>query len=145
MLNITDSQIHTSTRRPAWRSVGVWLVIILIAYILFNALRAVLDPVGFAAYYGLPLLAGNESFVFVYAIRAVFLGLFGVALLARQDFRTLALYVLAAMVMPLGDAALVTFEGGSAGTVVRHILTAAFLLVTWFFVRRTAQTRLNVE
>jgi hypothetical protein len=72
----------------------------------------------------------------VYAIRALFLGLFGLGLLLRRDFKALALYALIGSVMPLGDALLVATEGATAGTVLRHLLVALFLLVTWYLVRR---------
>lgn len=115
------------------------MVGILIVYILFNAVRATLGPVDFADYYGLPLVdPGNTAFVFVYAIRALFLGVFGLGLLIRRDFNGLALYALVASLMPLGDAILVGVEGGPTGTVVRHVLTAVFLVATWYMLRRQA-------
>jgi hypothetical protein len=113
------------------------MVVVLIVYILFNAVRAIVNPVDFAAFYGLPLVdPGNTAFVFVYAIRALFLGLFGLGLLLRRDFNALALYALIASVMPIGDALLVGLEGGPTGTIGRHVLTAVFLLATWYMLRR---------
>jgi hypothetical protein len=47
-------------------------------------------------------------------------------------------------VMPIGDAILVSLEGGSTGTVIRHILTAGFLLLTWYFVQRWTTAQPNV-
>lgn len=120
-----------------WRSPGIWMSIILIGYILFNAVRSVLNPVEFASYYGLPLAnPDNDAFVLVYAIRALFLGLFGLGLLIRKQYNALALYALIGSVMPLGDALLVGIEGGGTGVILRHLLTAAFLVMTWFFMRR---------
>jgi hypothetical protein len=111
--------------------------IILIGYILFNAVRSVLNPAEFASYYGLPLAnPENDAFVLVYTIRALFLGLFGLGLLIRKQYNALALYALIGSVMPLGDALLVGIEGGGTGVILRHLLTAAFLVMTWFFMRR---------
>lgn len=129
-----------SARRVAWRSVGLWMSIVLIGYILFNAVRSALDPMAFATYYGLPLNStDNNAFVFVYSIRALFLGLFGLALLLRRNYAALALFVLVGSIMPIGDAILVALRGGGVTIVLRHGLIAGFLLLTWYFVRRLAQ------
>lgn len=132
----TSTLTVSATSRPAWRSPGVWMSVILIVYILFNAVRATFGAADFAAYYGLPLNGDNTAFVFVYAIRALFLGLFGAALLVRRDYRGLALYALVGVVMPLGDALLVAATHGGTAIVIRHLLTAAFLLATWYFMER---------
>jgi hypothetical protein len=134
----------TNSNVPVWRSVGILMVVVLIVYILFNAVRATLSPIEFAQYYGLPLDGENTAFVFVYAIRALFLGFFGLALLIRKQYAALGLYALVGSVMPIGDAILVSLEGGSTGTVIRHILTAGFLLLTWYFVQRWTTAQPNV-
>ena len=122
----------------SWRtSIGFWMAVVLVVYILFNAVRAVADPVGFASNFGTPLTdAGDTGFVFAYAIRALFLGLFGLSLLIRRDLTTLMWYALIAAVMPLGDALLVGSAGGPTAAVVRHVATIAFLLATAFFLWR---------
>lgn len=138
--SIPSTQRSVSLAAPRlspWRSVGLWMVGVLIVYILFNAVRATLNPAEFAAFYGLPLASSeNTAFVFVYAIRALFLGLFGLALLLRRSYAALGLYALIGSIMPIGDAILVAAVGGGTGTVVRHALTAVFLLATWYFVQR---------
>jgi hypothetical protein len=114
------------------------MVVILIVYILFSAFRSLLNPVEFATSFGLPLAsANNYGFVYVYAIRAIFLGLLGLVLLVRRNYSALTLFVLVATIIPLGDAVVVALNGG--GTVIRNILTAGFLLLTWFFMRRWSQ------
>lgn len=137
MLTSTSLTPDIVTKTSPWRSVGVWMTVILIGYILFNAVRATANPVDFAGSFGLPLgITDSSAFVLVYAIRSLFLGLFGLGLLLRRDFKGLALYALVAVVMPLGDAALVALEGAPTATVIRHLLIAAFLILTWFFLRR---------
>ena len=122
------------------------MIVILIGYILFNAVRAVTGPSAFAIYYGLPLAnPDNNAFVFVYAIRALFLGLFGLALLARRDYKGLALYSLVGSVMPIGDAILVAAQVGGTAIIIRHLLTACFLVATWFFMRRWVYSRDTTE
>lgn len=130
--------VKTQRTAPvAWRSVGIWLAVILIGYLFFNVLRAALSPREFAVYYGLPLSdPANDAFVYVYALRTLFLGLFGVALLVGRNFGTLALYILIATVLPIGDALLVTLKGASLDTIIRHILVVGFVLLTWFMLRR---------
>ncbi len=120
-----------------WRSPGIWMATFIVVYITFNALRATINPVHFAAAYGTPL-AGPEhdAFVLVYAIRALFLGLFGFSLLVTRRFRALALFSLVAVVMPVGDAVLVASRGGAGAIVVRHVVIAIFLFLTWLLIER---------
>jgi hypothetical protein len=134
--SVVSAERATSSR-AIWQRPGFWLVVILIGYILFNAVRATLNPAAFAEYFGLPaVVAGQEAFVLVYAIRALFLGVFGLALLLRRNFGGLALYTAVGAIMPLGDALLVAQYGSGIGTVIRHLLIAVFLFVTAFFVGR---------
>jgi len=74
--------------------------------------------------------------VYVYAIRSFFLGVFGFALLLSRSYKTLTLYALVAVLMPIGDALLVAVKGGAVEVIARHILTAVFLLLTSFFLYR---------
>lgn len=137
MVNSARLGSDATQQRAYWRSVGFWMAAVLVIYILFNAVRAVQNPVDFALYYGLPLVdETNSAFVFVYAIRALFLGVFGLALIIRMKWQALALFALVAVVMPLGDALLVAQQGGAPSIVIRHGLTAGFLLLTWFFLNR---------
>jgi hypothetical protein len=131
--NLPATPVKTSVRR----SPGIWMAAFIVVYILFNAVRAALNPVHFAAVFGIPL-AGPEhdAFVLVYAIRALFLGLFGLALFVTRNYRTLALFSLVAAVMPIGDAALVAARGGGGLIVGRHIFIAVFLVLTWLLITR---------
>lgn len=61
------------------------------------------------------------------------------ALLALSGLRfnaTLALFLLVATVMPVGDALLVWQRGGEPATLVRHIAITAIVLLTWFLTSR---------
>lgn len=140
-----SATIRTTTERPTLfagypvRTVGFWLAVALIAYMFFNAFRAFTDPVGFAITFGTPLQAtGETAFVAVYGIRALFLAVFGLVLLATRNFKGLATFVLVGVVMPVGDALLVASSGSGASIVLRHVMVAALLLVAWWFMRRTA-------
>ena len=134
MNNIQATAAQTT---PAIQSIGVWMAGILIAYILFNVVRSTLNPTAFAESFGIPLTdPNNTAFVFVYGIRSLFLGVFGLALLLSRNYQGLALFALVATVMPVLDAVLVAQQGGPTTTVLRHVATAGFLLLTWFFLNR---------
>jgi hypothetical protein len=121
------------------RTIGFWLAVALIAYIIFNAWRALSSPADFAAFFGTPLGDPAEtSFVTVYAIRALFLGAFAFVLLVTRHFSALATFVLVGIIMPVGDALLVASAGAPAGVIFRHVVVALVLATAWFFLRRTA-------
>lgn len=120
-----------------WRSVGLWMSALLVAYLLWNAVRATLSPTDFAATFGIPLEnPGDDAFVLVYAIRTLFLGLFGLALFLRRSYAILALFLLIATVIPIGDALLVWQRGGEAAIITRHIVITGVVLLTWFLTSR---------
>jgi len=114
-----------------WRSVGVWMALLLGLSQLVNAARAIIDPVGFAAYLGLPLLnPADTGFVHVYALRATFLGLFTLLLIARRDLTTLKWFALVAVLMPLGDMLLTATAGAPPATIARHAGYVIYIMVT---------------
>ncbi len=122
-----------------WRNPGTWMAAIAAGLMFLNTARALTDPVGFSAYLGLPLAEGaSAGFVQVYALRALFLGLFAGALLLTRQRRALSLFALVAVVMPVGDALLTAQAGAPPGTVARHGAIALFLLATGLLLRRGA-------
>jgi hypothetical protein len=131
---------QTAHSRALWQRPGLWLMVLLIGYVFWNVVRASRDPAAFAEYYGLPAVAsGQEAFVYVYALRTLFIGLFALALLLRRNYGSLALFTLLGTLLPLGDALLVAQYGSGLNVVLRHLLVAVFLLVTAFFVQRMAK------
>jgi hypothetical protein len=125
------------TAPSPWRSVGLWMSALLIAYLFFNVLRAVANPAGFATSFGIPLdNPSDNAFVLVYAIRTLFLSLFGLALFLRRSYGSLALFLLVATVMPVGDALLVWQRGGEPATIARHVVITGIVLLTWFLTSR---------
>ena len=120
------------------RSVGFWMAGAMVASQSINALRVLYDPHGFARYFGLPLEnVDNIGFVAVYGLRAFFLAVFASVLMYFKEIRTLKLMALCAVIMPIGDAYLAHHGGAPAAIVWRHCVIAVFLLLTWFFLRRT--------
>ena len=67
----------TSPRPHPVRSLGFWLAVLLALSQLVNAVRVLFGPVDYGSYMGLPLAAdADASWVYVYALRAAFLGSF---------------------------------------------------------------------
>jgi Domain of unknown function (DUF4267) len=126
-----------SKNESMWRSLGIWMAMLIVGLMFLNATRAWFDPQGFAAYFGLPGVAdASPAFVQVYASRALFLALVTAALLVFRQYRALALFAAVAVVMPLADAAQVYLAGDPAGKLWRHVLIAAYLIATAYFLHR---------
>lgn len=133
----TPSTPKTATPSSPFRSIGLWMSLFLIVYMLYNVVRSALNPTDFISAFGFPPAnVSTITFVWVYSIRALFLGLFGIVLLIRRHYQALSLFVLVATVMPLGDAGLVAATGAPLPVILRHLLIAGFLLLTWFFLHR---------
>ena len=120
-----------------WRSVGVWMAVLIALLMALNTWRASSDPAAFARYFGVDAAAdAHPAFVYVYASRAFFLGAITAVLLWRRQFVALAWFAAVAVTMPLADATLVARSGGSNAIVARHLATAAYLAVTAFLLHR---------
>ncbi len=132
-------QTHLSeTGKTFWRSVGAWLVVPMVGLMLINFGRTLADPVGFAVYLGLPLLnVADFRWVQVYGLRALFIGLFAAYLLWRRQTMALKWFAWLAMIMAVGDAWLVWQAGGAQAIIVRHCLTALYLLVAGTVLHRS--------
>lgn len=122
-----------------WRSVAVWLSALIAVMMVYNAWQAFAAPTAFAARFGLAGAADADAgFVRVYAGRALFLALVTAVLLALRQFRALGWFAGVAVVMPVADAALVSAAGGPSSIVVRHVVIAAYLVVTAVLLLRLA-------
>jgi hypothetical protein len=142
MSGSSQSPLKSASTPSPFRSIGIWMSLFLIVYMLYNVVRSALNPTDFISSFGFPpATVSTTTFVLVYSIRALFLGLFGLVLLLRRNFQALSLFVLVGTVMPLGDAALVAGTGAPFPTILRHLLIAGFLLLTWFFLRRWIQVQ----
>lgn len=124
------------------RTIGYWLALVMAVLQGVNAARTALNPQGFASYMGLPV-EHLESFTWVqvYGLRAGFIAILTAILLARADFAALRWTALAALIMPLGDAWLVSEVGAPMPIIARHLATAAFLVVAWHFLSRAARAQ----
>jgi hypothetical protein len=113
------------------RSAGVWMVALGGLLMIVNSIRAVHDPVGFAAYLGLPLASpGDAPLLFTYALRALFIALLVATLLVMRQRRALVALAACAVVMPVGDALLAAQAGAGPAIVLRHAAIAVYLIAT---------------
>lgn len=125
-----------------WRSVTLWLAVLIAVLMAFNAWQAFSDPAAFAARFGLAGAADADAgFVHVYASRALFLAMVTATLLALRQFRALGLFALVAVVMPVADAMQVSAADGPGAIIVRHIVIAIYLIVTGALLLRLAKQR----
>jgi hypothetical protein len=121
----------TAPSRSLPRTIGYSLAGIAAVYLLVNVVRAVADPAGFAEYFGRPLADPTDvGFVYVYAIRSVFIAFVALLLLWRRATALLAGFAFLAVVMPIADAWLVAGAGAGAGLISRHLAIAVLLTVT---------------
>lgn len=140
-MTISTTTVLPSKTAP-WRSVGVWMAATLALSQIVNAFRATIDPAGFAAYLGLPLAStADAGLLHVYALRALFLGLFALFLVLKREFLVLKWFALIAVLMPLGDLLLTLQAGAPTATVARHAGYVAFILVTFALLHRFTSRR----
>jgi hypothetical protein len=134
--------LNTRHSRPVLRTFGFWLAVPLALLQAVNVARALADPSGFAAYYGVPV-SGTDAVVWVqvYALRTAFIATLVAIFLARRDLRALLWTAIAALILPLGDAWLTHQAGAAQSIVLRHIATAGYLALTGvalYFANRNA-------
>lgn len=82
--------------------------------------------------------AADAGFVYVYTLRAAFLGLFALLLIARRDLVALKWFAFLAVFIPLGDFALTYNAGAPLATVIRHGGYVVYILVTAGLLHRVA-------
>jgi hypothetical protein len=114
--------------------VGVGIIVI--------GVRFLLVPVESAAGYGLPALAADDPFLAVKGVRDIGSGLVLLTVFAMRKLDVLGWAMLAASVMPLGDALVVLAHGGPAyavygihGATAVAMMAAAAVLISGRVVR----------
>ncbi len=122
--------------------VGFVLVLLMAVLQGFYAVYAYLDPSAFSGVRGTDLIAGDEPWVQIYASRTLFIALVIGYLLYIKHYKMLMIAALFGVVMPLTDGVLAYTAGAASAVVVKHGLTAIYLVVT-FFVLRTIVARQN--
>lgn len=121
---------ESNARFNLLRTPGFWLAALIGLAQALNAVRATIDPAGFAGYMGLPLAtAADVGFVQVYALRTAFIAVLVFVMLGIGAIRPLAWMALCALFLPIGDALLASQAGAAEGTVLRHWAIAVYLLI----------------
>ena len=113
-------------------SIGFYLSALIAAGIIFIGGRFLVAPSLAAAAYGVPASAEPRSRAYLWAkgIRDIASGLFAAILIAYGSPHPLGWFMLAAAVIPIGDAAVVLRHGGSRATALGiHGSTAAVMLI----------------
>ncbi len=113
-------------------SIGFYLSALIAAGIIFIGGRFLVAPSLAAAAYGVP--AGTEprsrAYLSTKGIRDIASGLFIVIFIAYGAVHPLGWFMLAASIIPIGDAAIVLRHGGSRATAFGvHGVTAAVMLI----------------
>ncbi|KAA0099547.1 DUF4267 domain-containing protein [Mycolicibacterium sp. P1-18] len=115
-------------------TIGYVLAGVLAAAIIFLGARFVLAPRVAAAGYGVPVDAdqsATRAYLSVKGVRDIASGLIVIVSMIAGDAHLLGWIILAATVIPLGDAAIVLRSGGAKSIAYGvHGATAAVMLVT---------------
>lgn len=125
-----------------WKHPAIWLTLIIIAMMAFNAWQAWTNPASFAQRFGVEGAAdADHQFILVYASRALFLAVIAAILLAWREFAALGLFALAAVIMPVADAFQVSAASAPTTIIARHVAIAAYLLLTSWSLRHLAKSQ----
>lgn len=123
--------MSASKQKAPTKTIGFWMAVPLAVLQGVNVVRAALDPEGFAAYMGAPLVAAADaSWVMIYGLRTAFIAVLVSIFLLRRDLDALKWTALAALLMPLGDAWVAQQAGAAVSMVARHGAIAAYVLIT---------------
>lgn len=129
---VSDSKIDQGEQ--VWRSIGYWMAILMGLSQAANAVRAFVDPSGFASYMGLPLVDGSDpDFVYVYGLRTTFIAILVGIFAVMRNVSSLKWMGLAALVMPLGDVILTVQAGADTAIIIRHTVITAYVAATVLF------------
>ncbi len=99
----------------------------------FYAFYAFFDPAAFATLRGTDLLViGDADWVKIYASRTLFIALILFYLLIRKKYKILKMAALFGTMMPVVDAFLAYQSAAPNFTVIKHVLTILYLLLTYW-------------
>ena len=137
-MSVQNQMTQSTTTSSPWRFVGVWIFLVLIIYILYSAALAFILPQDFAETFGPNTPGGTSTFIQVYAIRTLFLGVYGLILLLQRDIKAAARFLLVATIIPLGDTVLVATKAAPPQTIIKNLIIALVILLTGLLLQRWA-------
>jgi hypothetical protein len=112
--------------------IGYWLSAAIALGIVLIGVRFLITPYAAAAAFGVPVVPDPrwDAYLSVKAIRDIAAGLFTAILILNRSTQLLGFFMLAATIIPLGDAAIVIRHGGpKAAAIGIHGATAGFMLI----------------
>lgn len=114
------------------RFIGIWMAVGIALLQGFYAAWSFADPQAVASYRGGPLEGDSAAlWVHAYGSRTLFIALVVLLLLRRGDLAALKWVTLFGLVMPISDAWSAMHSADPEAGIVRHVLTAAYLLLTF--------------
>jgi hypothetical protein len=133
---------NSAAAAPVIRSIGFWMAAGIALLQGVYAVWAFVDPQAFASYRGSSLEGdGVVLWVHAYGSRTLFVALVVLLLLRRGDIEALKWIALFGLVMPVSDAWSALQSTAPNADVIRHILTAAYLVSTAALLAWASRTR----
>jgi hypothetical protein len=126
------------SREPyPWRSLGLWLAIVMALIQALYSVWAFIDPAALAAYRGAPLDDHTDTaWVHAYGSRTLFIASVVALLVVKGDFINLRWAALFALVMVVSDALTALRADLPPSVLYRHIGTGMYLLITFAVLTR---------
>ena len=127
-------------KSEALSKAGFVLVLLMAGLQLAYALYAFADPAAFSLTRGTELFAaGDSDWVRIYASRTLFIALIIGYLLYSKQVKILAVASLLGIVMPITDAWLAYQASAGDKVLLKHVVTALFLVVSFIILRSVAR------
>ncbi len=115
---------------------GIVLVFLMAALQGFYGIYGYIDPVAFASLRGTELIsAADADWVQIYASRTLFISLIIGFLLYKRNYPVLVWAALFGVVMPITDGVLAYEAVAPMKVIVKHIVTALYLIAVAFVLR----------
>ncbi len=137
-----NPETHQLSVPAITRSIGFWMAILMAASQAINAVRAFVDPAGFAVYMGAPSSAAElGAWVQIYGLRAGFIASLVGVFLIRRELAPLKWMAICALFLPLGDAWIAAQADAPTAIIARHIGIAVFLALAAVMLSRDVAAR----
>ena len=126
--------------------VGMTLVFLMALLQGIYAIYAYIDPQAFSVLRGTKLfISGDADWVKIYASRTLFVALIIGFLLFIREYKILVWASLFGTVMPAMDGLLAYQAGAESVVVYKHVATAAYLLITFFVLKRVVKNQATTD
>jgi len=138
---LNNKHMKTTNEITIWgtRSVSFWMTMLIAMGIIFVGARFILNPVGAAADFGIPISSASDiAFGRIKGIRDIFSGLVLLPLLYLRMHRATAWAFTAAIIIPATDCLIVLTTNGPSDVphLLIHGLTAVYMVIASFLLFR---------